>query len=137
MIRREGHEVVVVRVHHNVSSQIGQLDEVLLPRFRPPVRPRVRNDDCVDTKKCLREADVEVGIEFAPVFGKVDRPPAAGDLGDVRSCVLGYAVGCEHGPGVEKHPAFSSSLDRFRLVQADSEHLLRLGLVFAVSVAWA
>ena len=134
VVRREGHEVVVVRVHHGVSAQISQLDEILLPRFRPPVRPRTRNHDRVDTEKGFGEADVEVRMEFAPVFGKVDRSPAAGDLGEVRSRVLGHVVGCEHGPGIEELSPPSSRLDHFRLVQADSEHLPRPVSVFAVSI---
>lgn len=135
VIRREGHEVVIVRVHHNVSAQISQLDEVLLPRSRPPVRPRIRNHDRVDTEKGFRKADVEVGMEFAPVFGEVDRSPAAGDLGEVWGRVLGYVVGCEHGPGVEELPPPLSRLDHFRLVKADSKHLSEPVLVFAVSVS--
>ena len=134
VIRREGNEVVVIRVHHDVSAQISQLDKILLPRFRPPVRPRTRNHDRVDTKKGLGEADVEVGMEFAPVFGKVYRSPAAGDLGEVRGRVLGHVIGCEHGPRVEEFPPTSSCLDHFRLVEADSEHLSRPVSVFAVSI---
>jgi len=135
VIRREGHVVVVVRVHHDVSAQISQLDEVLLPRFRPPVRPRIRNHGCVDAEKGLREADVEVGMEFAPVFREVDRSPAAGDLGEVRGRVLGYVVGCEHGPGVEEFPPHLPRLDHFRLIKADPEHLPRPILAPAVSVS--
>ena len=134
MVCREGHKVVVVRVYHDVSAQISQFDEVLLPRFRPAVRPRVRNNDRVDIEKGLREADVEVGMEFAPVFGEVDRSPAARDLREVRSRVLGHVVCCEHGPGVEERPSFSPCLDDFRLVHADSEHLRGQVLVFAVSI---
>lgn len=73
-------------------------------------------------------------MELAPVFGKVYRSPAAGDLGEVRGRVLGYAVCCEHGAGVEERPPFRSRLDCFWLVQTDSEHLLRLSSVFSVSV---
>ena len=134
VIRRERYKVVVVRVHHDVSAQISQLDEILLPRFRPPVRPRTRDHDRVDTEKGFGEADVEVGMEFAPVFGEVDRSPAAGDLGEVRSRVLGHVVGCEHGPGVEELPPTWSRLDHLWLVQADSEHLPRPVSVFAVSI---
>ena len=134
VIRREGNEVVVVRVHHNVSPQINQLDEVLLPRFRPAVRPRVRNHNRVDIEEGLGKANVEVGMEFAPVFGEVDRSPAAGDLGEVWGRVLDYVVGCEHSSGVEERPSFSSGLDNFRLVQADSKHLRRPVLGFAVPV---
>ena len=130
----ERHEVVVVRVHHDVSAQISQLDEVLLPRFGPPVRPRVRDHHRVDTGNDLGEANVEVGMELAPVFGEVYRSPAAGDLREVRSRVLGNVIGCEYGPGVEKCPAFWSRLDDFRLVQADSEHLGGPVLVFAVPI---
>lgn len=134
VVRREGHEVVVVRVHHDVSSQIGQFDEIFLPRFGPPVRPRIRNDDRVDTEQGFGKPNVEVGMELAPVFGKVERSPAAGDLGDVRGrVVLGYSVGCERGPGVENRPSFWSGLDDFWLVQADSEHLPRPVLVPPVS----
>ena len=116
VVRREGHEVVVIRVHHDVPSQISQLDKVLLPRFRPPVRPRIRNDDGIDPKQNLRKPNVQVGMEFPPVFREVDRSPAAGDLGEVRGRVLGYAVGCERGSGVEKRPSLQPRLDRFRLV---------------------
>ena len=74
-------------------------------------------------------------MELAPVFGEVDRSPAAGDLGEVRGGVLGYVVGCEHGSRVEERPSFLSRLDNFRLVQADSEHPPRPVLVFAVPVS--
>jgi len=134
VVRGEGHEIVIVRVHHDVSAQINQFDEVFLPRFRPSIRPRVWNNDRVDTKKGLGEANVEVGMEFAPVFGEVDRSPAAGDLGEIWGRVLGHVVGCEHGPGVEESPSFLSRLDDFWLVQADSEHLRRPVLVFAVPI---
>ena len=73
-------------------------------------------------------------MEFAPVFGEVDRSPAAGDLGEVRGSIFGYVVGCEHGSGVEECSAFFSRLDDFWLVQANSEDLCRLVLVFAVPV---
>jgi len=73
-------------------------------------------------------------MEFAPVFGEVDRSPAARDLGEVRGRVLGHVVGREHGSGVEERPSFLSRFDDFRLVQADSEHLRRPVLVFAVPI---
>lgn len=134
VIRREGHEIVVVRVHHDVSAQISQFDEVFLPRFRPTVRPRIRNYDRIDTKKGFGEAYIEVRMKLAPVFGEVDRSPAAGDLGEVRGCVFDYVVGCEHGPGVEKHPSFLSCLDDLLLVQTDSEHVCGQVLVSTVPI---
>ena len=134
MVRREGHETVVVRVHHDVPTQISQFDEIFLPRSRPAVRPRIWDHDGVDTEKDLGEANVEVGVEFAPVFGEVDRSPAAGDLGEVRGRVLGYVVGCEHGSGVEECPSFSSRLDDFWLIQADSKYLSGLCFVFTVPI---
>ena len=73
-------------------------------------------------------------MEFAPVFGKVYRSPAAGDLGEVRCGVLSNIVGCEHGSGIEKLPPSRPRLDNLRLVQADSEHMGGLVSVFAVSV---
>ena len=134
MVRREGHEIVVVRVHHDVSTQIGQFNEVFLPRSRPAVRPRIWDHDGIDTEQDLGETKVKVGMEFAPVFGEVDRSPAAGDLGEVRGRVLGYVVGCEHSSGVEECPSFSSRLDDFWLIQADSKYLSGLGFVFTVPI---
>ena len=134
MVCGEGNEIVVVRVYHDVSTEISQFYEVLLPRFRPAVRPRVRNNDRVNIEKGLGEADVEVGMEFAPVLGEVDRSPAARDLREVRSRVLGHVVCCEHGPGVEERPSFLSCLDDFWLVRADSEHLRGQVLVLTVPI---
>ena len=134
MVRREGHEIVVVRVHHDVPTQISQFDEVFLPRSRPAVRPRIWDHDRVDTEKDFGEANIEVGVEFAPVFGEVDRSPAAGDLGEVRGRVFCYVVGCEHGSGVEECPSLPSRFDDFWLVQADPEHMRGLALVFAVPI---
>ena len=134
MVRREGHEIVVVWVHHDVPTQISQFDEVFLPRSRPAVRPRIWDHDGVDTEQDLGETNIKVGMEFAPVFGEVDRSPAAGDLGEIRGCVLGYVVGCEHGSGVEECPSFSSRLDDFWLIQADSKYLSGLGFVFTVPI---
>lgn len=92
VIRREGYEVFVIWVHHNISTQISQFDKIFLPRFRPTVRPGVRDHDGIDTEQCFGEADIEVGMEFTPVFGEVYRSPAAGDLGEVRGGVPGNVV---------------------------------------------
>ena len=105
VIGRKRHEVVVVWVHHDVSAQVSQLDEVLLPRFRPPVRPRIWHHNCVDGENRLGEPEVEVGVELAPIFGEVNGSPAAGDLGEVQGGILYYVVGCESGPGVEERPS--------------------------------
>jgi len=73
-------------------------------------------------------------MELAPVFGEVDRSPAAGDLGKVRGRVFGYVVGCEHGPGVEEYPSFLSRFDDLLLVQANSKHVRGQVLVFAIPI---
>ena len=54
MIRRKGSEVRIVRVEHDVTPELGELDEVPFPGMRPVVRAGVRDDAVVDDYAYLR-----------------------------------------------------------------------------------
>lgn len=61
-------------------------------------------------------------MKLAPVFGEVDRAPAAGYLGQVWGVRVRDAIGGEKRPSVEGSPAFWSEFDHFLLVKTNAKH---------------
>ncbi len=62
-------------------------------------------------------------MEFAPLLGKVQGAPAAGDLREVGGVEVGDACGCEGGAGVEEVSTFRAKLEILLLVEADAEQV--------------
>ena len=71
------------------------------------------------------EACREVFVELAPVLGKVERAPATWDLGEVGGVWLGETCCGERVASVEKATTGGVQLERFLLVETDTEEARR------------
>lgn len=120
VVRRQRFKIGVVRIEHCVPAQEDQLDEVLFPAARPPVRPDFGHDRLRDGERELRQAQGEVGVELAPLLGEVRGSPRARDLREVRRRGVQREV-AEEAVGVKRLSTFRAQLDVLLLVQGDAE----------------
>ncbi|EYU34359.1 hypothetical protein MIMGU_mgv1a016562mg [Erythranthe guttata] len=79
MIRRKARLIWEIRVQTHVTPQIHHINQKLLPRSLPPVRPRFRNLHWI-LLRILRKPSVHIHVEFPPLFGEEHGAPATGQL---------------------------------------------------------